>query len=177
MDVSRLFNYAADEVELLAAHVGSVQRPQIAAPRRTDLESLDIRDFSIGQLTPEDRAAIPLRSPKPLLLRPTLLNEQTSADDLGLEPKLRAHLREASFSRARGGAAPPPVVFVEADELRGAIRPSGIYAVEDGRIRVKLALLRDGSRKELAVEGSLSDLDGLADSMVRAILTAASEFR
>jgi hypothetical protein len=117
-----------------------------------------------------------LRRPKPLLLRPTLLSEQLT-DQLELEPKLRACLREASFARGRGGAASPPVVFVEADELPGAIRPTGLYAVEDGRIRAQLALRRDGGRKELRVEGSRSDLDAFAESLMRSILEAASDWR
>lgn len=71
--------------------------------------------FDIGQLTNADWNAIPLRNPKPLLLRPTLLNGQSAFDDLSLEPKLRAQLREESFAQTRGWES--AVVFVVADEL------------------------------------------------------------
>lgn len=171
VDVSLLFNYVADEVPRLAADVGGIQRPHIAAPRAVRIES-----FDIGQLTVADRAAIPLRSPKPLVLRPTLINARSAFDDLELEPRLRARLREASFARARG-AATGGVAFVEADELPGAIRPSGLYEVKDRSVSAKIVLRRDGAVRELGVEGRRDELDALSERMAQAIVRSSEEWR
>lgn len=103
------------------------------------------------------------------------MNERTAYDDLELEPRLRARLREASYARARG-APQSPVAFVDADELPGAIRPSGLYAVDDRKLRVKLVLRRNGSTKEVRVEGLRLDLDGFAEGMMQSILQAAAEW-
>ena len=170
IDVSRLFNYVADEVPKLAALVGGIQRPHIAAPRATNVES-----FDIGQLSNDDRHAIPLRNPKPLLLRPTLLNGQSAFDDLSLEPKLRARLREESFARTRGRES--AVVFVEADELPGAIKPSGLYSVNGSRLRAKMILRRDGIKKEIQVEGTKTDVDGFIEKTVQAVTRAVDAWK
>src|SRR5262249_12573540 len=73
VDVSRLFQYAADEVPQLARFVGGIQKPLVLAPRGTS--------FPIGRLRAEDRKAIPLARPLPLLLRPLLTNPEEDGDD------------------------------------------------------------------------------------------------
>jgi len=172
VDVTLLLNYAVAEVPRLAADIGGIQRPLIAAPKLAQMES-----FDIGKLSSEDRAAISLTNPKPLLLRPKLLNGKTASDDLQLELKLRARLREASFARARGAGHSSPVVFVESDELPGAIRPSGLYFIENGKLRAMLVLQRDADKEELQVEGERSDLPGFVDKMMQSITQAAQALK
>ena len=49
VDVTRLFQYAADRVPRLAQHVGGVQRPEIRAPLA------DTRSFAVGLITDADK--------------------------------------------------------------------------------------------------------------------------
>ncbi|MDQ3817056.1 MAG: caspase family protein, partial [Acidobacteriota bacterium] len=75
VDVSALFQYAADQVPLLARNIGGIQRPIIASPKGSS--------FDVGLLkTKEERAAIPLAQVRPLVLRPVLLNVEQGFDDL-----------------------------------------------------------------------------------------------
>jgi hypothetical protein len=126
--------------------------------------------FDIGQLLPEDRKAIPLAQVRPLLLRPVLLNADDLDDNLGLMPLLRQRLTEASVASPRGGGL-PRAVYIDADELPGAVRPFGKYTVTGKRVRVTLALRRDG--KEVArfqVEGVRDNPAQLVSMITTAIL-------
>jgi hypothetical protein len=171
VDVSDLFSFVTNEVPQLAKDVGGIQRPYIVAPKPERIES-----FYIGKLTSDDRATIILRSPKPLLLRPSLQNEQALFDDLKLERRLRKRLEEAKFAQVYGGS-PTSVEFVDADEMSGAIRPSGRYTVSGENVNVRLVLLRDGQTQELQVDGSRSDLDAFAEKIMQAIVRIAGEWK
>lgn len=167
VDVSLLFQHAADEVPRLAEHIGGIQRPHIAAPKGTS--------FDIGQLSAEDRRRVPLTAPKPFLLQPVLQNVDELFDDLGLETRLRAHLREASYASARGTRAALPAVYIDADQLAGAIWPRGQYRVRGGDVTVRMALVRDGKRlAEVRVKASRADLDALTERLADALLQAAT---
>jgi WD40 repeat protein len=162
VDVSQLFQYAADEVPRLARNIGGIQKPLILAPRGTS--------FDVGRLTKDDRAAIPLAQVKPLILRPLLVNSDVGDDDLGLIPEVRRCLADASTNVSRGPANPPVAVYVDADEMPGAIRPGGTYTVEGKRVKVRLVLRKDGETVARAdMEGTKDDLPGLAGKIVAAI--------
>ena len=74
VDVSQLFQHAADQVPQLAKDIGGIQKPLIAAPRGTS--------FDIGQLKTDDKSLIPLAQVKPMLLRPLLINPDEGDDNL-----------------------------------------------------------------------------------------------
>jgi hypothetical protein len=97
VDVSLLFQYAADQVPQLAGQIGGIQKPLIFAPRGTS--------FDVGQLRSVDKKLIPLAQVRPLLLRPALQNadENILDDDLGLMVRLRKRLSEEGVAPARGG--------------------------------------------------------------------------
>ena len=159
VDVSKLFQYAADRVPQLAVGVGGVQAPLIAAPRGTS--------FDVGQLTAEDKAAIPLAMKRPLILRPTLINPDEVGDTLKLTKLLIKKLREKSIVK-RGMAA--PLVYVDAEELPGAVQPKGLYTVKDTAIEVKLVLWRDGKQAgTVSAHGQTDKLEALAEELVTAI--------
>jgi uncharacterized caspase-like protein len=171
IDVSKLFQYAADRVPELARsiRVGGIQRPLIAAPRGTS--------FEIGQLGKADKQQIPLASAKPLILRPVFIGSDQGFDDLDLMSYVRKRLEEESYAAPRGRAT-AEVVFVEADELPGAIRPFGQYRVEGDRIRVTVNLVRDGQRLgSFVVESRKGDPAGLAASIVAKIAEALKSMR
>ena len=164
VDVSKLFQYAADRVPQLVREVrlGGIQAPIIAAPRGTA--------FDIGQLTDEDRAAVPLAMVKPLVLKPVLFNPEEVGDPLRLTQLLGKHLRERSTIGRRGVG---PFVYVNADELPGAVQPKGAYTVNDSAVAVTLALWRVGEKTTtLQVKGTTDDLPKLASAMVDAVVKA-----
>jgi hypothetical protein len=171
IDVSKLFQYAADRVPELARsiRVGGIQRPLIAAPRGTS--------FEVGQLKSEDKQAIPLAREKPLVLRPVFINADQGFDNLELMARVRKRLEEESYAGVRGRAG-ADVVYVEADELPGAVRPFGQYRVEGETVRVTVNLIRDGQKAgSFEMEGQRSDTAGLVAKIVARIAEALKGLR
>lgn len=165
VDVSKLFQYAADQVPQLARNIGGIQKPLIAAPRGTS--------FDIGQLKREDKERIPLAMVMPMILRPVFLNPEQGFDNLELIALVTKRLQEESYASTRGGAGSQTVVFVDAEELPGAIRPSGTYTIEGENIKANLFLIKDGQRvANFQMEGLKSDPVGLALKIVEGITEA-----
>lgn len=164
LDVSRLFNYAADQVPQIARNVGGLQRPEIRVPTGG-------ASFAIGLLTDQERRLVPLAMVKPLVLRPRISLQELGDDTLGVINELRKLLRDASHVSARGDVGQPRLVYVDEDDLPGAIRPTGTYTLEADRVRVKLFLRRDGETLASlpVIEGPKSDVAGLAKSIMSAI--------
>jgi WD40 repeat protein len=164
IEVSPLFQYVADEVPRLAAHIGGIQRPRIATPREAE-------SFSIGQLKEQDRAAIPLTGRRPMLLQPMLVNALELIDDLNLSASVRKLLRERSYAATRSGREPMPVVYLDSDQFPGAYRPSGTYAVSGDTLTLRMALGRAADRvATFEIRGSRRNLDSLTTRVVDAIL-------
>ncbi len=157
VDVALLFQHAADQVPQLARNIGGIQRPVVAAPLGVS--------FDVGLLkTREDKLAIPVARVKPLLLRPVLINrdENVGYDDLELVPLLRERLQTESEVKARGGTGSWISVYVNADEMPGAVRPSGTYLVNEETVRVTMNLIHDGKKIDsFQVEGNKSNKDAL----------------
>lgn len=154
VDISRLFNYAADQVPQLARNIGGVQRPLIAAPRGTS--------FDIGQLTEAEKRQVPLSTARPLILRPNFLSED--GDVLELSRLVRKRLDDASVTE-RGN--PAAVVYVDGEEMPGAVRPSGIYTVEGETVTINLVLRQDGQKIHTAtIRGLKTDLESLVSNIV-----------
>jgi WD40 repeat protein/uncharacterized caspase-like protein len=172
VDVTRLFQYAADQVPRLAENVGGVQRPEIRAPLA------DMRSFAFGLITDADKREIPLALVKPLLLRPRLQNRELDYDNLELESLLREALRESSYITARGRDA-ATVVFVDADEMPDALRPSGSYVIAGQVITVSLRLIRNNQPvSSVTVTGTVNDEQSknkLIQRLVRDIMAEAQK--
>jgi WD40 repeat protein len=173
VDVSTLFQYAADQVPRFAQNIGGIQRPIIAAPRGTS--------FDIGRLDKGDKEAIPLALVKPLILRPILINPDEGTDNLNLMPALRKSLNEDSFIESRGlfsNRNSQTMLYVDADELPGAARPSGTYIVAGQKVSVRLFLTRDGQKVgPLQVEGTTDDQTMLVARITKAIKEAVRQMK
>jgi WD40 repeat protein len=156
VDVSKWFQYAADEVPMLseAANTGGIQQPVLAAPLGTS--------FDVGEVDDAIKQAIHLSGAKPFLLRPVLSDSDPTLDgddDLALSVALRKRLDDESFSLTRGGDAPLSAVFVDSDELPGAIRVRGLYRVQGSEVQVTIGLWRDQEKlDELHVQGSRENI-------------------
>src|SRR5207244_3491337 len=117
--------------------------------------------FDVARFTAEDRRAVPLKAVKPLVLRPVLLNPDQGFDNLNLTAALRKRLADVSLSGARGKGGAFGGVYVDADDMPGALRPSGTYAVRGKQVEVRLRLIRDGApvrAEALRVEGTAADV-------------------
>lgn len=160
VDVSRLFQYAADRVPELARNIDGAQRALVVAPRGTS--------FDVDRLGPTERAGVPLAM---MMLRSSLLNRDEDEDDPKRTPLLRRELAEATVSSGRG--EPVAIVYVPGDDYAGAVRPTGTYTVQSGDVSVRLRLKKDGAAvARLVVEGK-KDLPALAAELAEAILKAA----
>lgn len=152
MDVSTLLQYARERVPALARGIGGIQEPRIAAPQSDS--------FDVGQLMAADKALIPLAMPAPLVLRPRVENHVTEVDDLGLEPMLRKRLQDLSYANERGTTT-RPTVYVDTDEMPGAVRLSGKYTIEGQAIKMTVRLIRDGQvAGSFTAEGDKTDPKG-----------------
>ncbi len=155
IDVSKLFQFSADQVPELAKDIGGIQRPLVAAPRGGT-------SFDIGRVTSEDKTQIPIASPRPLVLRANFQDDERFIDHLGLTTRINNALREIS---ARGRSA--PLIFVDASEFPAAYSLAGRYRLIAETLRVKALLFR-GDQKvgEFTVAGNLSALEQLATDIL-----------
>jgi uncharacterized caspase-like protein len=161
LDVSAWFQYAADEVPQLAKNIGGVQKPLIAAKTGSS--------FDLGQITNVEKAAIRLTNEKPFLLRPIFLDVDESFDVLELTKEVRKRLDAESYS-PRGADATMEGIYVDADELPGAIRAQGTYRITGNKVTVTLSLRRDTQRLvSTQIEGEKHDLPVLVERIVKTI--------
>ena len=161
VDVQKLFHRVEDVVPQLAKGIGGVQQPVVSTPRGAS--------FDIGRVDGKDRERIPLALPRPVVLRPVLINVAEGTDNLELSGALRRQLRESSYTRARGGLDATPEVYIDEDAFPGGIHPSGIYEVEGSDIRLKLALTKDGRKIHSTVVNGKTEAVG---PFVTAVLAA-----
>jgi hypothetical protein len=160
-DVGLLFGYAQETVPTMAKNIGGIQRPLIITPDTST-------SFDIGKFTATEQQKINLSNAKPIILRPSLQNKEQDYDDLDLTRDLQKQLREANFVTVRGDSS--PLVFVDADEMVDAVKPSGSYIVKGDKITVTIRLIRNKTPfKTLTVEGNLSDREKVLDEIIKQI--------
>lgn len=167
IDISKLFNYAADTVPNLAKNVGGIQRPEIRIPAGG-------ASFAIGLIkTDDEKKAIPLANVKPIMLRTILQNKTLGYDDLKLTTLLRDKLIEKSYVSSESSTA--AIVFVDTDEMPDAIIPSGNYEVGEKTVKVNINLIRDNRVLErLTIEGDKNNLPDFILRMAKEISERAA---
>lgn len=155
LDVSRWLGHAADTVPGLARHLGGVQRPLVAVPRGA-------ASFDIGRLGPEERQAVPVAAPQPLILRTSLQDEVRFTDHLGLAGIIDRTLRRHAGDRA---------VFVQGAGLPDGRQVVGRYTVEGERLRLQFVVAggADGSETQ-ELEGAVGDLEAVATQVAERVL-------
>ena len=175
VDVNQMFNYAKDRVPELAGGVGGIQKPKIANPRTRSAALGDVSTFDIGMLDIQDRALIPLPTERPIVLRPAITCPNEGGDVLGLAPQVRRRLMEMEYSSTRQGTEIKTPVYVDAEELPGAVRVEGFYSLTGSQATTKLFFWRDGKKTaETEVTGARNDVPGIAEKLVSAIEDALS---
>ena len=113
VDVNKLFDFATDEVPVLASGIGGIQKPIEATPYGG-------QSFDIGEITDQERPEVPLATAKPIILQASFQDEIKFRDYLNLSKKVDDALREIS---ARGSNA--TMIFVDADQFPDAYSISG----------------------------------------------------
>ena len=85
---------------------------------------------------------------------------------------LTSALREVSFVSARGSNE-APLVFIDAAEMSGAIRPSGSYKVENGVLTIRIVLVRDKQLvgEEIVVSGKVKEAEELIGRLVELLVS------
>ncbi len=163
VDVQTVFQYAANQVPLLARDLGGIQKPEIKVPAGG-------ASFPVGLLNDEDRRNIPLTNAKPMILRPMLTDRDEDFDRLKLSKRLGDELRETSLTAAGHSA----LIYIDATDIPDAYIPYGRYSVSGDSIQVKVRLVRNNEPiATFTVEGHKDDLDALTKKLVEAIARSA----
>jgi hypothetical protein len=91
------------------------------------------------------------------------MDRDTDYDSLDLTKAVQRHLVDLMSTRGRDTAA----VYVDAEEMAGAVRPSGTYSINGDTVKVRLVLRRDGQSvgAPLQVEGIKTDVPNLRGCM------------
>jgi WD40 repeat protein len=173
VDVNMLFSQVADDVPLLAAGIGGIQKPRIAMPHQTGCGQADCNgsgSFDIGELSAEERAAIPLAATKPFISRPLFLNLALYRDNLRLGDALANRFRSEGESSAAGQPGSLGAIYIDQDEFPGAVSAKGAYTVEHDRVSVTVVLTRnDQEFARLAVEGATDNIPALSAAIASQI--------
>jgi len=104
-----------------------------------------------------------------MVLRPTMTNIDAGYDNLDLGKELKKRLSEESYAATRGNRQ-PATIYVDAEELPGAVCPTGTYWLEGEKVSAQLVLRRyEATLGELQVEGTKGDVQGLMERLLAAL--------
>ncbi|MCO6512569.1 MAG: caspase family protein [Aridibacter famidurans] len=166
--VGDLFDYAKKKVPELAKEIGIVQNPRVFGEVEGRIPML--------RFSEEDRRAIKLLVKKPVIVRPVLINRELDYDDRDLGTMLANALKDLKLSGSEGGAE-SPVDYFEGVGGLDAIRPSGSYHVADGKLVVRIRLIRNNRPlgEATTLEGDAGKPGELISRLVDMIVTRATE--
>lgn len=119
----------------------------------------------------EDKPRIPLAIQRPMILRARFQPAVgPSGDSLAFSERVNADLRAAADPGPRGDS----IVFIDSDDLTGALHLTGRYRTEGQLLRVE-SYLQDGEtvRAHFNVSGSASALGAVARAVVKRAEEAA----
>ncbi|MCR9253365.1 MAG: caspase family protein [bacterium] len=130
VDVSRLFQFAADKVPELAADIGGIQKPEIRIPHGGE-------SFDIGVLNDDDKKSIKLPYPKPLFVRSYFQNDETFEDNLEIAEIVNQNIKALQIDEDK-------LVYINIAKFSNAYSIKGRYQMEGNIILLKANLLLDG---------------------------------
>ena len=156
VDVSTLFQYAADRVPVLAEGIGGIQRPQVFSPQRSE-------SFDVGRITDEQKSLIPLAQIKPVFIRTTLVDADEFDDVLRLSALVDDLLLDIS---ARGSDS--PIIWVDARNHPNACRITGGYSQSAGKIELN-ARIRCGEETDERFEITAANAEEIARLLVELV--------
>lgn len=169
--MSDWFQNASEDVPLLTASIGGIQKPVIAMPKGTG--------FPVARLEPADQAHIPLAAIKPELLHLSC-HDSRDHDPLGLAALVRERLRDIGKPTARGRQADPPIIYHDdmIDGSADALAPKILYTVSADGNSVNLELRidqEDNTLNELPLTLNTADMTVLAGAAAAKLAEMAGE--
>ena len=117
LDVMALFQHARNKVPKLAESIGGIQKPMMAFPGGG-------ASFDIGIVN--DQVEIPLPEDKPIFVHNNFQEEESFADLLDIEGRLKAHLQEITTKGTKAG-----LIYIDVPEHQDAYSIKGRYRLED----------------------------------------------
>ena len=166
VDVDKLLGFATDEVPQLAKNIGGIQRPEKYQPCRHAMDTEEAcgssASWDIGQLQDEDKAHIPLASPRPVFLQANFQDEAQLRDSLKLGQLVDEALRQVS---SRGQEA--TLVYVDASDLPEAYTLAGRYRVEGSTVTTQVSVFKGEMQVgNFTLTGETSNLDALTAAIL-----------
>ncbi|MCB9041820.1 MAG: caspase family protein [Lewinellaceae bacterium] len=153
VDVVRLFEYARDQVPVLARDIGGVQTPTLATPSSGG--------FSIGIIN--EKVEIPLPQVKPVFVRNVFLDEDTFYDALKIGKRLEGQLQEITAKGARAS-----LIYVDVPEYKNAYSINGLYQVKNGEVALEARLFKgQAALGTIEAKGQAGQLNALVEEILR----------
>ncbi|MEI6681231.1 MAG: caspase family protein [Bacteroidota bacterium] len=162
IDVEQLFQYAKNEVPLMAKDISGIQEPLLKTPGTSGR-------LIIGEMTEEDKKKIELSEPKAIFLPCQFSNDDLEGEEIELAEKINVKLdnqsengKGAGFQFTRNGNYPDAYVI------------KGKYRVKNKQIEINY-ILKKGDKNILSsqkVSGMVSDLDKICNQVFDKIMAA-----
>jgi hypothetical protein len=164
IDVMQLFQYAADRVPQMAAVIGGVQRPVIAAPSGTN-------SFDIGQVTDSVCYEIPLQEIKPLMTSSSFQHETLYEDVLDVGDKLDYELSAIASEDVSS------ILFLNVKKYPKSYSVKGRYSVSaDNEVILTAKIIQDKKVKsDIKVIGSVDNLESLICDLLGKVAEGLNE--
>ncbi|MEO6038580.1 MAG: caspase family protein, partial [Saprospiraceae bacterium] len=147
VDVMTLFQYARDQVPILAKGIGGIQTPVVAFPYSG-------ASFDIGLVTA--RTTLPSMQGKPVFIRSNFQDENFG-DELGVANALAAYFQGISLKGSQAD-----IIYVDVNEYQNGYSIRGRYTYNGNVVQVTGSLLKgDVSQGKFELSGKKNDLPGL----------------
>jgi hypothetical protein len=145
IDLLTLMNYASDQVPIIAAGMGGIQKPQMLIN--------PTGSFDIGIIKDDDKMNIPLAQVKPVFVRSTFMEETRKRDMLKLSQEMNNQLRISSFNPNGSN----DFIFLDTDDYPGGCNFSGSYLVEGDLIHFTGSLLCGNKEEAINIKNLKKD--------------------
>ncbi|MGJ8685129.1 MAG: caspase family protein [Nonlabens sp.] len=142
IDIGTLFNYAKDQVPVLAEDIGGIQEPQVLFPKSGS--------FDIGILNLDDQQKIEIKEPKDVFVRSTLINLEELEDNLNLSDLLDSSLNSIN-SRGKD------IIWVDAKNYANGCKISGSYNIINDIITLNFKIKCKDKETKFKVTGKNKD--------------------
>jgi hypothetical protein len=160
----KLFQYARNEVPVLASSINGVQTPMLGFP-------VNAASFDIGIV--DGPIDIELSAVKPIVIRAVLMNKETFADERKLTSQLELELKEESSQGYRAD-----FIYVSTNDYPGAYFLRGLYEInEEGEIVLTAKLFQGDQFIETIEVPARDDERFIVKYLKRALSNALQEKR
>jgi hypothetical protein len=159
VDVMKLFQYARDEVLVLARSITRIQTPMLGFPASA-------ASFDIGIV--DEPLDIELSTLKPIVISGFMVNKESLVDDKGITAQLELGLEEESSEGYKAN-----YIYVPTNTYPGAYSLRGLYEVNaNGEILLMAKLIKDDTLIKTIEVPPFTDKEHVVKYLKRALSTA-----